>query len=71
MKSESFYNPVEEFNKGHILEGLDRCWTIQKMLSELLDNHPAIVKCGANEEITAIIERVGDVYQKVGQLRDE
>ena len=70
MTSISTYEPTNEFNSGHILEALDRCYTVEMLMCNLLDEHPAIVKCGASDDIKQVIDTIGVIYQKVGSLRD-
>lgn len=56
----------QEFNKGHMLEGVDRINTVVGLIEELLINHPAILKTGVNDDIIKAQSILSEAYQKVG-----
>ena len=58
----------QEFNDGHIIEGMDRCNTIMVMLHELLHEHPAVIKADTSEDISAAAAFIMKAYQKIGAL---
>lgn len=58
----------DDFNDGHILEGMDRCHTIMIMIEELLSGHPAVSRAGAESEVSAALSLVMTAYQKIGAL---
>ena len=61
----------QEFNDGHIIEGLDRLNTIIMMIHELLIDHPAILKADVEGDAHQAIGILLCAYQKVGELEDE
>jgi len=64
-------NEPQDFNDGHIIEGLDRCHTIMVMIDELLSGHPSVTKAVQEEEVTKAIKVIFDMYQKIGELDDD
>lgn len=68
--TESLCDDAQPFNDGHIVEGLDRCHTLMTMLDQLLDQHPAIIKAGAQDEVSEALQLIMDAYQKIGELDD-
>ena len=61
-----------EWNDGYYLESMDRIHTIQIMIDNLLDQHPAIVKlkCG-QERVDLVQDMLGDIYQDIGKMEDD
>lgn len=57
-----------EWNDGYILEGLDRCYTIQIMLDELLVDHPSVTKVSGKYLVENVQSIIGDLYQRIGAL---
>ena len=57
-----------EWNDGHILEGLDRCHTLLVLIDQLLNEHPAIIKAGMEENLSKAEEMIVDIYQEIGRL---
>lgn len=62
------YKDKAEFNHGHILEALDRVHTIETMMNALLVDHPAIIKCDADNDVKKVMLELGELYQKIGNL---
>jgi len=60
----------QEFNDGHILEGMDRCHTIQILLEELLEGHPAVIKAEMQRQVVVAQDAVMYVYEAIRQLED-
>lgn len=58
----------QEFNEGHIIEGLDRLHVITTMLHEFLTDHPAIIKAGVQGDVHQAAGILLVAYQKVGEL---
>ena len=59
-----------EFNDGHILEGCDRLHVAMSTISAHIDDHPAIVKAGAQSDIEQALASLMEAYQKVGSLSE-
>ena len=57
---------MNEFNKGHWFEAMDRAHTLMVMLDQLLTDHPAIVKAGLEEDVSDVHKGLWDIYQKMG-----
>lgn len=56
----------------HYHEAMDRLFTIQTMINEMLVDHPAIAAHGALQaKILCADEFLADAYQACGQLRHE
>ena len=60
----------QEFNNGHIIEGLDRVNTIQTMIEELLKDHPAIKKADCGNAVDEVQSALYDIYKTVGCLEE-
>ncbi len=61
---------AQEFNQGHVIEGLDRLHIITTMLHEFLTDHPAIIKAGVQGDVHQAAAILLAAYQKVGELED-
>lgn len=61
----------QEFNDGHIIEGLDRLNSLMVMSHELLENHPAIIKAGLQDRLSKLQASIMDMYQAIGQLEEQ
>lgn len=64
-------NDAQPYNPGHQLEGLDRCHTIMTMISELLIDHPAVLKAGVTDAVGEAQGLIMDAYQKIGAMDDD
>ncbi len=60
----------QEFNEGHIIEGLDRLHVITTMLHEFLADHPAILKAGLQGDVHQAAGILLLAYDKVAKLDD-
>lgn len=60
-----------EWNDGYYLEGIDRVHTIQVLISEILDQHPAIVLSHHQEDIDIIQDMFSKIYQDIGAMEYE
>lgn len=58
----------QEFNEGHIIEGLDRLHVVTTMLHEFLADHPGIIKAGVQNDVHLAADILLAAYQKVGEL---
>lgn len=62
---------MQEFNEGHITEGLDRCNTIMLLIDELLVEHPAVLRVKSGEDLQTAFNIIMDIYQEIGGLSIE
>lgn len=64
-------NEPQEFNKGHIVEGLQTCHIIMGLLDEHLSEHPAVLLAGKAKEVDEAIDKIMEVYQSIGRLDND
>jgi len=48
------------------IEVMDRVYTLQTMVDELIADHTVIDLVGANEEVTLVQDTLAKIYNKVG-----
>ena len=70
MYSKAFQgiSETQEFNEGHIVEGLDRCHTVMLLINELLVNHPAVTKTDNETKLEEACASVMEIYQDIGSI---
>ena len=61
---------LQHYNRGHRIEGLDRCHTVMQMIHFLLDEHPAVLTAGVSPLIEQARTAIFQAYQQIGLLDD-
>lgn len=57
---------MNSYHEGHDIEFLDRIFTVQLMLNELLIDHKAAVRYTVNDQLKLADEILADIYQDLG-----
>lgn len=59
---------AQEYNNGHLVEGLQTCHIIMGIIDGELTDHPAVIKANMQREVEEAIDKVMKVYQAIGRL---
>lgn len=64
-------NKKTEWNDGYIHEGADRCHVVMSLISDILVDHPAIVKAELQGDINNTLDSLMHCYQTIWQLEED